>query len=88
MTRRRYRAGGFADQPRLYHGPLDFRFTSPCLVKGVAKDIYPFYTPVCDAELKGRDTHDNLKSAMASETYEYTDMYPGMAKAARAEGFK
>ncbi len=29
----------------------------------------------------------NLKSAIAGETHEYTDMYPGMAKAARDEGF-
>lgn len=32
-------------------------------------------------------TADNLKSAVAGETYEYTDMYPGMAKTAREEGF-
>ena len=32
-------------------------------------------------------TEDNLKSAVAGETHEYTDMYPGMAKAARDEGF-
>ena len=32
-------------------------------------------------------TEDNLKSAIHGETYEYTDMYPGMAKAARGEGF-
>jgi rubrerythrin len=32
-------------------------------------------------------TQDNLKSAVAGETHEYTDMYPGMAKDARAEGF-
>jgi len=32
-------------------------------------------------------TADNLKSAVAGETYEYTDMYPGMAKTARDEGF-
>jgi rubrerythrin len=32
-------------------------------------------------------TEDNLKSAIAGETHEYTDMYPGMAKTARAEGF-
>ncbi len=31
-------------------------------------------------------TRDNLKSAVAGETHEYTDMYPGMAKAAREEG--
>ena len=32
-------------------------------------------------------TRDNLKAAIAGETYEYTDMYPGMAKTAREEGF-
>jgi rubrerythrin len=30
----------------------------------------------------------NLKAAVAGETHEYTDMYPGMAKTARAEGFE
>ena len=33
------------------------------------------------------DTIANLKSAIAGETHEYTDMYPGMAKRARDEGF-
>jgi len=33
------------------------------------------------------DTEANLKSAIAGETYEYTDMYPGMARTAREEGF-
>jgi rubrerythrin len=28
-----------------------------------------------------------LKAAVAGETHEYTDMYPGMAKTAREEGF-
>ena len=32
-------------------------------------------------------TGDNLKAAVAGETHEYTDMYPGMAKTARQEGF-
>ena len=32
-------------------------------------------------------TKANLASAVAGETHEYTDMYPGMAKDARAEGF-
>jgi len=32
-------------------------------------------------------TRDNLKSAIAGETHEYSDMYPGMAKTARDEGF-
>ena len=33
------------------------------------------------------DTVSNLKSAIAGETFEYADMYPGMAKSARDEGF-
>lgn len=32
-------------------------------------------------------TASNLKAAVAGETHEYTDMYPGMAKTARDEGF-
>ena len=30
----------------------------------------------------------NLSAAVAGETHEYTDMYPGMAKSARDEGFE
>ena len=33
------------------------------------------------------DTNLNLKASIAGETHEYTDMYPGMAKSAREEGF-
>ena len=32
-------------------------------------------------------TSDNLASAIAGETHEYTDMYPGIAKSARDESF-
>jgi rubrerythrin len=32
-------------------------------------------------------TSQNLKASIAGETHEYTDMYPGMAKTARGEGF-
>ena len=32
-------------------------------------------------------TEKNLRSAVEGETYEYTQMYPGMAKTAREEGF-
>ena len=32
------------------------------------------------------DSVSNLKAAIAGETHEYTDMYPGMAKTARDEG--
>jgi len=34
------------------------------------------------------DTEENLKAAVAGETHEYTDMYPGMARTAREEGFE
>ena len=33
------------------------------------------------------DSKLNLKASVAGETHEYTDMYPGMAKSAREEGF-
>jgi rubrerythrin len=33
------------------------------------------------------DTSLNLAASVAGETYEYTEMYPGMAKSARSEGF-
>ena len=33
------------------------------------------------------DSASNLRSAVAGETHEYTDMYPGMANDARNEGF-
>jgi rubrerythrin len=32
------------------------------------------------------ETEENLKAAIASETYEYTEMYPEFAKIARDEG--
>src|SRR5436305_5701590 len=33
-------------------------------------------------------TSDNLQSAIAGETYEYTEMYPGFARTARDESFE
>ena len=33
------------------------------------------------------ETLENLQAAVEGETHEYTDMYPGMAKTARDEGF-
>ena len=38
-------------------------------------------------ELPIGDSEKNLKAAVAGETYEYTQMYPGFAKTAREEGF-
>ena len=34
------------------------------------------------------DTMENLAAAVAGETHEYTEMYPGMASKAREEGFE
>ncbi|MHC4471885.1 MAG: rubrerythrin family protein [Planctomycetota bacterium] len=42
--------------------------------------------PATDAPMGATDA--NLASAVAGETYEYTEMYPGMAKSARDEGFE
>jgi rubrerythrin len=33
------------------------------------------------------DTALNLQAAIVGETHEYSDMYPGMARSAREEGF-
>ncbi|MEZ5650591.1 MAG: rubrerythrin family protein [Burkholderiaceae bacterium] len=41
--------------------------------------------PATDLPIGATDA--NLKAAVAGETHEYTDMYPGMAKTARDEGF-
>jgi rubrerythrin len=37
--------------------------------------------------LPGRTPKEALEAAVHGETHEYTDMYPGMAKTARDEGF-
>ena len=44
---------------------------------------------ICDpaTDLPIGSSRNNLKAAVAGETHEYTDMYPGMAKTARDEGF-
>jgi rubrerythrin len=41
--------------------------------------------PATDMPFGG--TTENLVAAVAGETHEYTDMYPGMARTAREEGF-
>ena len=33
------------------------------------------------------DTDENLRAAIAGETFEYAEMYPGFARTAREEGF-
>ncbi len=56
---------------------------------GHAHGHLDFLKPVGDPAtgLPIGDTSSNLKAAIAGETHEYTDMYPGMAKTAREEGF-
>ncbi len=41
--------------------------------------------PATDLPISG--VEEMLKAAVAGETHEYTDMYPGFAKVAREEGF-
>ena len=53
------------------HGHLDF--------------LKPAGDPATDKPIG--DTSSNLDAAVAGETYEYTEMYPGMAKTARDESF-
>ena len=57
---------------------------------GHAHGHLDFLKPVGDPAtgLPIGDSVLNLKAAIAGETHEYTDMYPGMAKAAREEGFE
>ncbi len=53
------------------HGHLDF--------------LKPAGDPATDKPIGATDV--NLAAAVAGETFEYTEMYPGMAKAARSENF-
>ena len=53
------------------HGHLDF--------------LKPVGDPATDKPIGSTD--QNLAAAVAGETYEYTEMYPGMAKSARDEKF-
>ena len=48
-----------------------------------------FLKPVGDpaTDVPFGNTRQNLASAIEGETYEYTQMYPGMAKSAREESF-
>ena len=56
---------------------------------GHAHGHLDYLKPVGDpaTDLPIGDTALNLEAAIAGETHEYTDMYPGMAKTAREEGF-
>jgi len=53
------------------HGHLDY--------------LKPVGDPATDKPIGS--TEENLGAAVAGETYEYTEMYPGMSKTARSEKF-
>ena len=57
---------------------------------GHAHGHFDYLKPVGDPAtgLPIGETSENLAAAVAGETYEYTEMYPGMAKTAREEGFE
>ena len=75
----------------------DFHITLVCLIHwyflsgetGHAMGHLEFLEECGDpaTDLEFGSTRENLKSAIAGETHEYTDMYPGMARTAREEGF-
>ncbi len=57
---------------------------------GHAHGHLDFLKPVGDpaTDLPIGETAQNLAAAVAGETYEYTEMYPGMSRTARDEGFE
>ena len=73
---------GFPDMAGLFKDTADAEtghaFGHMDFLKGVGDPVTG--EPIGKTEL-------NLKSAVAGETYEYTQMYPGMAKTARDEDF-
>ena len=88
----------FADQHQ--HGELDLRKLGPQVQFGecgtggdemfaiVNNQQQPLISKNSDELFKPIGlTGENLKAAIASEPHEYTDMFPGTARAARQEGF-
>src|SRR5476651_1550809 len=57
-----------------------YSWGSPAMAARNFNFVSPIGRPVGETKL-------NLRAAIAGETHEYTDMYPGMARAARDEGF-
>jgi rubrerythrin len=56
-------------------------------VGGLFRDTGEAETGHAHGHLDYLPTDQNLAAAVAGETYEYTEMYPGMAKTARDESF-
>src|SRR6266849_4761365 len=62
-------------------------FASKADVEGY-NDVSAVFRSTAEGETGHAHGHlEYLKAAIAGETHEYTDMYPGMAKSAREEGF-
>lgn len=73
---------GYADVAALFRTIADGE-------TGHANGHFDFLAPVGDpaTDEPVGTTSLNLKSAVAGEVYEYTEMYPGFSKDARDEGF-
>ena len=57
-------------------------------LKATTKDDYSEVHVEAVAPTVWGNTVENLKAAIAGETYEYTSMYPEFARVAKAEGYK
>ena len=72
---------GYNESPPCSARPPKARPATPTATSNTSKR-WATRPPAC------RSAHRaNLKAAIAGETHEYTDMYPGMAHTARDEGF-
>jgi len=75
-------AEGFNDTAAVFRSTAESK-------TGHAHRHLEYLEEVCDSAT-GKpigSTRDNLKAAIAGETHKYVDIYPGMARAARQEGF-
>ena len=67
----------------------DFGYSPPDItptISSAANQIFTVGDPATGLPIGS--TAENLAAAIAGETHEYTDMYPGMAKTARDEDFE
>jgi rubrerythrin len=64
-----------------------FRITAET-ESGHARGHLEFIWPPADADAAPASTPENLRAAIAAETHEYAEIYPGMARIARKEGFE
>ena len=73
---------GHADVAQVFRSTADGETAH---ARGHLEFLKTFGDPATDEPIGTTDA--NLKSAIAGETHEYTELYPNMAKTAREEGF-